>query len=198
MDVQPQPEVFSLAYLALHPEVAGIVVSAILAIGTWFLNAWRARKNIALNAALERDLQRKQLGIEIIFKYMGEESFVKHVQRVYRKINSDHNYDWAALAKKRYNNVQYATGEEDLSDSLCTVLNHLESLAIAALNDAADNDILKWSQRLIVTKISTEVKPFIEETRRLLNANHSWCNFLALADRWKDEDKATVTARPKT
>lgn len=164
------------AYVLAHPEAAGIVVSAILVIFGWLYNGMLARK-----------LQRKQLAMNILFGSHENISLVNAMQSVFKKINADHDYDWKYLAQCRYDNKQYGADDDALAENLINVLNHFESLAIAVLNGAVDEEVIKLSKRSMVTRLYINVSPFIIESRKLHNAPRYWCQYQRLAERWAEE-----------
>jgi len=156
-------------------ETAGIVISALLVIAGWLVNGYFARK-----------LQRKQLAVNVLFGVHENEALISSMQAVFKKLNSDHNYDWKKLAQCRYDKQPCSQDEEKLGEHVTNVLNHFESLSIAVLNKAVDNDVIKWSKQSMINRLYQNISPFIEEARRLLHDKKSWCYFEQLAKQWTE------------
>ena len=173
--------------LLSHNELIGIFVAAALTIIGWFISELSARR-----------LQRKQLAINILVGLGQSEVFSTMLDRVFKKINSTPNYDWDSLPAKRYTgNPPYGAGEEELSNDLVNVLNHLETISIAVLNKAVDPYVIEMSLKGIVLKLHATVDGYISETNRLTNAKSGscWCNFCTLAEKWADK-KGSI-AKPR-
>lgn len=171
-------------YVLEHPEVIGITIATIVAVLTWFINA-----NLA------RNLQRKQLAIETVFRLSEASIYVEAVSAVFSKIRKDESYDWKSLVLKA-RGAHASEDDRHLSKSLVNALNYCESVSIAILNDGIDEKVIKWSQRSIFIDLYNHTHPFIEECHRIAGNKRGWCNYLKLVNKWINEDDKDKVATP--
>jgi uncharacterized protein DUF4760 len=159
-------------------ELVGLVVTFVLAIITWWVNAWRARV-----------LQRKQLAVDVIIRTHENGEWTKQSQKVFRAIHEDKT-DWEGLANRHYGGKEYKDGEQPLCCNLLATINMLEAIAAAVINKAVDEDIIKWTLRGYFLTLYAGAGAFILESRRILKNDNAYVNFEDLALRWKPTAEA--------
>ena len=120
-----------------------IVVS--LAVIGWFIQSNKQRHALIRNERLQRQLQRKSVAIALLNDNRFQAPWVDGLRATFRKVNGDPSFDWADFAKRRFGGNTLTDDEKELYHHLKTVLNCLEFTAVAVLNHAADEDIVRWS-----------------------------------------------------
>ena len=157
----------------------------IAAIG-WFVTILLALVGWIYNSSRQRKLQRKQLAITLLNENRFEQAWVDSLSAVFKIVFNDRRYDWKSLATKRYSHDQKLDDDEDdLHLHLRTVLNYLEFIAVAVLNKAVDEDVIKWSLEGYYEYLAKAMKDYIKEARDLTRDQDIYINFDKLVDRWK-------------
>lgn len=147
---------------------------AIIVFG-WFFTSSKNRK-----------LQRKQLAIDLLSQHRFQENWTNSLSMVLKTIRNNPNYDWESVATKSHNeNTKIDDGIHQMHEAIRCVLNYFEFVSIAVLNEAADEDIIKWSYAYFYVSIYAELKPYILKSRYLLKEESLLLNFEKLAIKWQ-------------
>jgi len=161
----------------------GWLLAIIIAVCGWLYNSYRQRR-----------LQRRQIAVDLLSQNRFEEAWVAGLAAVFKVIANNPNYDWTAIAVKRYSHGQVLEGDDLVTfEHLKCVLNYLEFIAVAVLNRAADENIVRWSFEPHYLKLSSAMGGYIAKVRELVNDDNIFINLTTLADRWK---KKPQPARP--
>lgn len=162
-------------------EVAGLVVGLTITVAGWAYSTHR-----------QRVLLRRQQAVDLLSKNRFQPELVAAERAVWGKIVTEPQFDWAKLMADR-NAGGLDDDDMQFYQQTLTVLNHLEFLAIAVLNKAADEHLIRWSQEYFFKTANTKMLGFIEQARTDRNDDCIFCNLTDLAKRWK---KKPEIARP--
>ena len=168
-----------------HPEslvAIGWIITVVLAVGGWFFTAWR-----------QRVLQRKQIAVELLNRNRFQSAWVEGQAAVFNKLNTEPNFDWASLAERHLGNGTLTDEELKSYHHLRIVLNFLEFIAIAVLNRAADENIIRWALQSQYQRLDSGVKKFIIKVREKAHSEEIYINLTTLAEKWR---KKPSYARP--
>ena len=140
---------------------------------------------------LQRRLSRKQLAIQLLGSTNTDEYWNRAMATVFNHIRENPNYDYKALASKRWNGEAFTDEEKKLYHDLKTVLNHFEFTSIAVLNKAVDEHIIRWSRKYQMLEVHRACHDFITTLQNKSGNNNLLCNYCTLVKRWKgNPDKA--------
>lgn len=174
-------------FTGLHPTVittVGWLVAVIIAVSGWLYNAHR-----------QRLLQRKQLAVMLLSQNRFKQPWVDGLKAIFEIICNDPKYDWKRLAEKRFGHERIEGSDLDIYEHLKTVLNYLEFIAIAVLNKAADEDIIRWSLEAHYIKLNKVLHSFFEATTQLSGFDGAFCNFRNLANKWTEKPQIAKPTR---
>lgn len=144
-----------------------------------------------------RILQRKQIAIKFIHDHNFDPQWTKASKALFNKFISEPNFRWDSLAEKRFAKNQTLSEEEEmLFGSVTCVLNYLEIAAVAVLNGAADEDILRESQRSVFVNAHNKLNPFITKLRSDTGFNSAYINFETLAKQWAPAQPTPAQHKP--
>lgn len=159
----------------------GWVITIALAVVGWIYNSSRSRK-----------LQRKQIAISLLQATRFDKIYVDAMHKVFYIINHDSSYDWKCLATKYFGDGVLDEEQLKVMIALKTVLNYFELVAVAVRNDAASEDVIRWSYETYYDRFNTVLKDFIVEARVQSKDKGTWINISKLADRWADKPNGAV------
>lgn len=132
-----------------------------------------------------RILQRKQIAIKFIHDHNFDPQWTEATRAIFNKFIDEPSFNWDSLVEKRYGKNQALNEEEKtLFRDLMCVLNYLEIAAVAVLNGAADEDILRETQRSTFVHGYSKLSPFIKKIRSDTQFTSAYINFETLAKRW--------------
>ncbi len=164
---------------AITPIIAIFVV-----VFSWFFISHKNRK-----------LQRKKIAIELLSHHRFEKQWTDSLSIILKTIRTKSNYNWEEIAISSHDksNAQ-SKQQQDMHEAIRCVLNYFEFVSIAVLNNAVDEDIIRWSYGFFYTHIYKELKPYILKSRNILNEDSLHINFEKLALNWgPKESHATPT-----
>ncbi len=168
---------------SVTPEIVTAVIMAAVVVCGWLFNS---RK--------QRVLQCKQLAVNILSQNRFQEKWVDSLASVFKIIRNDKDFNWVAVAQDCFDSRNKITDEQQkIYEDIKCVLNNLEFIAIAVLNHAIDENIIRWSYDLYYEDLSISLEDYIKETRKLLNDEDAYINFTTLAAKWK---KQPAVAKP--
>lgn len=162
-------------------EVAGLVVGLGITVAGWAYSTHR-----------QRVLLRRQMAVDLLSKNRFQSELIVAERAVWGKIVTDPHFDWRKLMADR-NALRLGEDDQHFYQQTLTVLNHLEFLAIAVLNKAADENLIRWSQEYFFQTVNSKMLGFIQQGRTDRNDDCIFCNLTDLANRWK---KKPEVARP--
>lgn len=144
-----------------------------------------------------RILQRKQIAIKFIHDHNFDPHWTEATKALFNKFIDEPSFRWDSLVEKRYGRHQTLSDEEKtLFRHLMCVLNYLEIAAVAVLNGAADEDILRETQRSVFVNAHSKLSPFITKLRSDTNFKSAYINFETLAKRWAPPQPTSAQHKP--
>jgi len=153
--------------------VTGWLITLVIAVAGWLYQSFK-----------QRQLQRKQLAVALLSENRFQAAWIDGLKAVFYKINHDSSYDWEHLADKYFGSGQLNEEQQTLLEHLKTVLNYLEFIAVAVLNEAADEYIVKKAYAGHYLVLNRKVIKFINMGRSKRSDDNLWINFCTLADKW--------------
>lgn len=159
-----------------------IVIS--LAIVGWFIQSNKQRHALLRSEKLQRQLQRKSVAVSLLTDNRFQPPWVDGLRYTFRKVMGDKKFNWGDFGKRRFTDNDLTEEEKDIYHHLKTVLNCLEFTAVAVLNGAADEDIVRWSYGFYYEELNHKLREFFVESRGAAKDPSMWCHFTELADRW--------------
>ncbi len=157
------------------------IITIVVIVFGWFFTSSKNRK-----------LQRKKLAIDLLSQNRFQKEWTDSLSVLLKVIRNDPNYDWESVAIKSYNK-KVDKEIHKMHEAIRCVLNYFEFVSIAVLNEAADEDIIRWSYSFFYISIYTELKPYILKNRILLKEESLLANFEKLAIKWQNN---TEHAKP--
>lgn len=161
--------------------VIGWAITTALAIGGWLFNSHR-----------NRQLQRKQIAISLLQDNRFQPLFVEAMRSVFYILNHDSSYDWKCLATGHFGKGKLDDEKQEVMNSLKTVLNYFELVAVAVKNKAAAEDLIRWSYESFYCDLTIKLEDFFKEARSQLGDDEVWFNLTKLADDWKKKPDGAV------
>lgn len=159
----------------------GWAITVILTIVGWL---YTSHKN--------RQLQRKQIAISLLQNSRFDQVFVTAMQTISYILNHNSTYDWKHLATKYFGDGELDAEPLDVMNALKTVLNYFEMVAVAVRNEAASEDVIRWSYETYYDMFNTVLAGFFVEARTQTKDKGTWINITKLADHWAEKPDGAV------
>lgn len=166
---------------SIEVAVIGWFITVIVAIVGWLYNS---HKN--------RQLQRKQIAILLLHDNRFEPLYVEAMQKVFYILHHDSSYDWKCLATKYFGSGKLDEEQLKVMISLKCVLNYFELVAVAVRNEAASEDVIRWSYEIYYDTFNTKLADFLTEARSQSNDKGVWINITKLAEKWEENPEGAV------
>ena len=166
---------------SLSIVAVGWAVTVALAVGGWVFNAYKSRQ-----------LQRKQIAISLLQDNRFAPDFVAAMRDVFYILNHDSSYNWKELATGYFGYGQLEDAQQKTMDSLKLVLNYFELVAVAVKNNAASENLVRWSYESFYCDLATKLKDFFIEARTQTGEIDVWINLTKLAESWAAKPEGAV------